>query len=373
MLFFALITTSCSSSEGSKLNFDKVVYKPTYASGFDITADVEQEALLFTVRNPWQGAKDIEQQFLLLSEGVKPPRDFEGQVVRGEIKRIVCLSSSHVALLDAVDQTQRIVGVSGIGYIANPRIAMRRKVGKVADIGYDAQIDFELLASLCPDLMLLYGIGGEDGILTGKLRELGIPYIYIGEYVEESPLGKAEWLVLTAALCGRLDEGRAVFEGIEKRYNTLRNMIRNQFKEEDRPTVMLNAPYRDTWYMPSAKSYMIRLVEDAGGKYIFPQNTSNISQAIDIEQAYRLAAESDIWINAGMYNNMEDLRRENPKFSDIPSVKYHRVWNNNRRQTPQGGSDFWESGVVRPDVILRDLFLIFSGADEPTTYYKQLR
>ncbi len=50
-----------------------------------------------------------------------------------------------------------------------------------------------------------------------------------------------------------------------------------------------------------------------------------------------------------------------PKFAGVPAIRNRMVFNNNRRQTPAGGSDFWESGVIRPDLVLRDLSLILGG------------
>ena len=118
--------------------------------------------------------------------------------VKAPVRRVVCMSSSHVAMFDAVGQVRRVAGVSGIDYISNPDVRKHRLCGEVRDVGYDTNLDFELLAAMCPDIILLYGVTGENTVITGKLRELNIPYIYIGDYVEESPLGKAEWLVVAA-------------------------------------------------------------------------------------------------------------------------------------------------------------------------------
>jgi iron complex transport system substrate-binding protein len=70
---------------------------------------------------------------------------------------------------------------------------------------------------------------------------------------------------------------------------------------------------------------------------------------------------------------LEELIRQNPKFADVKAVREKRVYNNNARQTTQGGSDFWESGVVRPDVILQDLVTILQGNEGELYYYKQLK
>ena len=114
------------------------------------------------------------------------------------------------------------------------------------------------------------------------------------------------------------------------------------------------------------------LFRSAGGSYVYTKNHSNASVAVDLEEAYLLAHEADFWINVGACNSLGELTAQNPKFADVPAVVDRCVWNNNRRQTPGGGSDFWESGVVRPDVILRDLRTILCGGSDSTYYYKRL-
>ena len=369
-VFFGFLASGCgSSATRSAADFTIEVYTPEYASGFDIRGRDKDAATLVTVRNPWQGAGNVEQHLLILREGAKAPAGLDAQVVKAPVRHVVCMSSSHVAMFDALGEVRRISGVSGIDYISNTYVNEHRYCGEVRDVGYDTNLNFELLASMRPDLVLLYGVTGENTVVTGKLRELNIPYIYIGDYVEESPLGKAEWLVVAAELCDLRQAGADTLRRIARDYEALRSQPAPGGK---RPKVMLNTPYRDTWFMPSSHSYMIRLIEDAGGEYVYTGNTSDASVAVDLEEAYLLANASDIWINVGACNTLAELTAQTPKFADIPVVRNRRVYNNNARQTPAGGSDFWESAVVRPDVVLRDLRTILSGGSEPTFYYKRL-
>ncbi|WP_418425326.1 ABC transporter substrate-binding protein [Alistipes sp.] len=366
----AALAVGCSGPAKHVLSdFTTEVYTPSHASGFDIRGTEDGASTLITIRKPWQGAATAEQYLLLLRDGDKAPANFEGQAVKVPVHRVVCMSSSHVAMFDAIGQVRRISGVSGIDYISNPYVQEHRLCGEVRDVGYDTNLNFELLAAMRPDIMLLYGVTGENTVITGKLRELGIPYIYIGDYVEESPLGKAEWLVIAAELCDLREAGADTLRRIARDYEALRTQPTPTGK---RPKVMLNTPYRDTWFMPSSHSYMIRLIEDAGGEYVYTKNDSDASVAIDLEEAYLLANAADVWINVGPCNTLAELTAQNPKFAEIPVVRNRRVYNNNARQTPTGGSDFWESAVVRPDVVLRDLRTVLSGGSEPTYYYKRL-
>lgn len=369
-LLLALLGTACGGSASyTPADFTTEVYTPAYASGFDIRGTERNAATLVTVRTPWQGGSGVEQHLLVLREGIEPPAGFDGQIVKAPVRHVVCMSSSHVAMFDAIGQIRRVCGVSGIDYISNAYVNEHRCCGEVLDVGYDTNLNFERLAAMQPDLMLLYGVTGENTVVTGKLRELGIPYIYIGDYMEESPLGKAEWLVLAAELCDLRAAGADTLQRIARDYQALKA---HPAPDAPRPKVMLNTPYRDTWFLPSSQSYMIRLIEDAGGEYVYTKNDSDTSVAVDMEEAYLLANAADFWLNVGPCNTLAELTAQNPKFSGIPVVRSRNVYNNNRRQTPAGGSDFWESGVVRPDLVLRDLRTIFSGDSVPTCYYKRL-
>lgn len=369
-LLLALLGTACGGSASyTPADFTTEVYTPAYASGFDIRGTERNAATLVTVRTPWQGGSGVEQHLLVLREGIEPPAGFDGQIVKAPVRHVVCMSSSHVAMFDAIGQIRRVCGVSGIDYISNAYVNEHRCCGEVLDVGYDTNLNFERLAAMQPDLMLLYGVTSENTVVTGKLRELGIPYIYIGDYMEESPLGKAEWLVLAAELCDLRAAGADTLQRIARDYQALKA---HPAPDAPRPKVMLNTPYRDTWFLPSSQSYMIRLIEDAGGEYVYTKNDSDTSVAVDMEEAYLLANAADFWLNVGPCNTLAELTAQNPKFSGIPVVRSRSVYNNNRRQTPAGGSDFWESGVVRPDLVLRDLRTIFSGDSVPTCYYKRL-
>ena len=371
----ALVFVACAGEPARSLEeFATVVYEPSYATGFDISGAEGAASTLITVRNPWQGAEGVEKRLFIAREGERAPEGFEGQVIEGSAERVVCMSSTYVAMIDAIGCTERVVGVSGIDFIYNPRVREAASEGRVHDVGHDSNINFELLLTLRPDVVLIYGVAGENGVANAKLDELNIPYLYLGDYVEESPLAKAEWTVVVSEILGVRERGEELFAGIENRYLELRKRVEESASE--RPTVMFNTPYRDTWYMPSSRSYAVRIVEDAGGRYVYDGNHGTASQPIDLELAYVLTREADYWINVGQYATLEDLRRDNPRFVGAKAVREGRVYSSDRRATAKGGSDFWESAVVNPDVVLRDLVAILHPelnlVSEELTYYKRI-
>lgn len=347
-------------------SFTTTVYEPHYASGFVIDAD-DQGNTLIRVSQPWQGSA-VEEQSLAIFATEDAARGYDGEYIVGAADRIVCMSTSYIAMLDAIDMAGAVVGVSGKQYVMNERVAANPKV---EDVGYDSNLNYELLVSLNPDVVLMYGVTAENGAVTAKLRDLGIPYLYLGDYVEESPLGKAEWLVAIAEIVGCRERGVAQFEAIEERYNAVKSGV---VRSEQAPKVMFNLPYQDVWYMPSDESYMVQLVTDAGGDYIYRgKNTSRGSKGVSLEEAYMLVADADIWLNVGQCSTMDDLHRAAPHFVNTRVVQSGEVYNNNRRRTRAGGSDFWESAIVRPDVVLRDLATIIAGGEGELYYHQQLR
>lgn len=370
IIFLVLLTVGCTKHKSDITDFSNPLYTPQYASGFSIKGADGKESSIITVTNPWQGADSITTQLFIARGGESAPEGFTCQVLEGDASRIVAMSSTHIAMLDAVGEAGRVVGVSGIDYISNPVIAANRD--SIGDVGYEGNINYELLLSLDPDLVLLYGVNGASS-MEGKLNELGIPFMYVGDYLEESPLGKAEWMVALSEVVGKRTEGEEVFGGIPVRYNELKKRVADTVL--DAPSVMLNTPYGDSWFMPSTESYVARLVKDAGGDYIYKKNTGNASMPIDLEEAYKLTSEADMWFNVGMANSLDELRRSCPKFSDTRCFRNGYVWNNNLKTNAAGGNDYYESAVVNPDILLRDLVKIFHPelVEEDFVYYKQLK
>ncbi|MBP3425729.1 MAG: ABC transporter substrate-binding protein [Rikenellaceae bacterium] len=332
IIFGAAIIAACTDDAPPKRDFTEV-YSPKYARGFDVVC--RGTDTLLRIFSPFQGQKQSAREFSLETPA----------------RRIVCMSSSHVAYLDRLDAVERVVGVSGVRFLSTPRIDR----SKVREVGYDSNLNYELITALRPDVVLLYGITGENSSLSAKLDELGIRYAYLGEHAEVTPLGKSEWLVAMGYLCGLEEKAVAEFGAIAERYEQLRSVAAECVEH---PTVMLNAPYQDVWYVPSDDSYMVALVADAGGKYACAGDSSHMSRPIDIETAYTKVMEADVWLNTNQMRSLKELQTAHPRFADTPTVRRGRVYNNVARQNSAGGSDFWESGAVCADVVLSDMIEI---------------
>ena len=354
-----LCLAGCGNHRCLPKEFDKEVYIPRFAEGFAIYGSEKGESTIVKVMNPWQGASDVESLLLVRRAGEQTPKGIDLQVVDYPAQRIACLSSSYVAMLEALSSDSLIVAVSGKKFLFNPTVCER----DVADIGYDEAIDYEALVSLETDLVLLYGVNGKSGA-EKKLRELGIPYLYIGEYLENHPLGKAEWLMAIGEAVGRREMASCIFDSICDNYNNLRDSIA-AVSSASKAKVMMNTPYGDSWFLPSPDSYMARLVRDAAGEYL-PE-----SARVDLEMAVTLVNSADIWLNAEV-PSISVLTERLPQVADSPCVRKGMVFNCDKRVNEAGGNDFWESSVVHPDLVLRDLASIIGGRGEGLYYYRRL-
>lgn len=373
ILLTALLVGACRpQSRPSLEEYRMELYTPTYASGFSILGSCDtthNHSTLIKVRNPWQGVEGEERMLFIARNGEPTPEGYTGPVLRGDARRVVCLSSSYIAMLDAIGAEDRIVGVSGFEFVQNPKIRARRH--EVGDVGYDGNFNYELLVALDADLVLLYGVFSPS-VMEAKLQELGIPYLYVGEYVEQCPLGKAEWMVAVAECVGLRERAAAHFTTIPPQYNHWKGLAATT---NHRPKVMLNLPYGDAWFMPWRSSYTARLIADAGGDYLYRgEQTTTGSATISAEEALLLTAEADVWLDLNELQSKERLIRRYPRMADLACVKRGELYNNNRRATPNGGNDLWESGVVTPHLILRDLVKIFHPelVAEEFYYYQKL-
>lgn len=346
----ALTLASCGGSADKAAHSDsdtlRPLYEARYARRFALLTDDRGPVL--RVMNPWQGADSVAYDYRLVADTTVAA--LQAGEIRWPIRSAVCMSSTHVAFLDAVGHVDAVKGVSGLDFISNPAL----HAAGVRDVGYDNNLNYETIVSLRPDVVFIYGLTGENAAVA-KLEQLGVPVVYIADYLENDPLGRAEWIVPFGLLAGDMDTAVSGFMHTENEYKTVGELVAASVGTESRPKVMLNAPFKDVWYLPGDRSYIVRLLDDAGGDYMGKGEDSDVSRPVSAEKALLLMAEADFWLNSGMARDMAGLKADNRRFATLPVVRRGNVYNNNARVTPMGGSDFWESGVVRPDVVLADM------------------
>lgn len=269
--------------------------------------------------------------------------------------RLICMSSSHVAAMSAIGADKQIIAVSGLKYISDQDL----KRNDVQDIGYDAALDYEAIVELQPDMLITYAVTGAEPSYVSKLRSLGVRTLVLHDHLEQHPLARAEYVRLFGALTGRKEVADSVYGAVRDRYLQLTADVDRTAKAK----VLINIPYGDAWYVPGREGYMSQLVRDAGGEILGAVPDQSASSVVSLEQAYEYSLEADLWLNPGPCRTREELAAAHHMFPRFgPMAKGLPIYNNIRCVNGDGGNDFWESGAVRPDLILEDLISVMNHA-----------
>ncbi|MFA5648742.1 MAG: ABC transporter substrate-binding protein [Bacteroidales bacterium] len=373
LIFILFLLASCvnnQQADSAQQNKTLATFPVEQATGFTLSA-IEQ-GYQISVTNPWQEAQGVEYRYLLTDKNILPRDVAFDEVIKTPAKRIVCLSTTHVAFIDRLGEANRIVGVSGADYVSSELVQKRIAEKLVKDVGYEQALNYELVVSLKPDVVLAYGVGAEMAGYLQKLKDLKIPVIFIGDYLEENPLGKAEWIKVFGLLLDKYALADSIYSEVQTEYLGLKNMLP---KDIVKPNVFINLPWKDIWYFTGSQGYLASLIDDAGGNYLLRHLEGNRSYPFSIENSLEYAAKADIWINPNMANSVADIIAEVPILKGFSLVSDSTIFNNNNRVSPKGGNDFFESGTVNPHLILKDLIKIFhpNQLHHELVYYKPLR
>jgi iron complex transport system substrate-binding protein len=277
VLLLTLVFACSTKQKHNKLSGEYEIYKPKYAQGFSLYRSSDTTVLKVT--DPWQFASKVEFNYLL-TPNASPKALNE---IKIPVTKAVCMSTTHVAFISILDKNSAISGVSGLRHVSDSTVIAMGKENKIVDVGYDSNLSYELIFSLMPDVVFAYGVQGEFSAIEKKLNELGIKVVYFGEYMEDTPLGKAEWVLAMSAFFDEQQYAEEIFKQIETNYINAKNTLKNI---KNKPKVMFNVPYKDTWYLPGTKSYMVKFINDAGAEYIYPTNEGRNSYPMKIGRAH---------------------------------------------------------------------------------------
>ena len=340
-----------------------------YAQGF--TIDYHEGYKLVTILSPWKDAKTT-YQYLLLQRGAAVPAGY-ASVPRIEIpaRSVITMSTTHLAYLSQLDLLDTLVGYNSFAHVNAPGVLKRIAEGKIQEVGGGPSVNLERIMELAPELIMTYSLGSPDDEYF-KLREARLNVVLNAEYLEPTPLGRAEWIKFVAAFFNKEQQAQQIFEAIAADYAALVAKTRTL---AIRPTVFLNAPYQGAWWMPGGRSYMAMLLQDAGANYLWTDIDSQGSLMLDMEAVYARAAEAEFWLHPGQWERLDDGRAQDERLTQFRAFQEGNVYNNNARVNIQGGNDYWESGLTRPDIILADLIKIFHPEllpEHKLVYYKKL-
>ncbi len=370
ILSFACTEIKNSGMQSAEKNDHGIV---SYAKRFKIEKHGVYSQL--TVINPWQGAGNVIQKWYLVRDGIKLPDGFDtARVIKIPVKKIVCMSTTHLAMISALHETNTIKGFSGTGFLYGQEFRDKAFKGEIREIGYEDNLNKELILEIKPDLVMAYGVGGESAGYTGKLKELGTRVFFNADYLETDPLGKAEWIKVFGALYCKEKMADSIFSITAEKYNKIKKLVSE--KKTGSPKVLLGLPFRDTWYVSPGNSYISKLVSDAGGTYLWDGTESSFSMPMSLEAVYTRGVQAVYWLNSGTASSLNDITEVDQRLADLPAFKSGNIYNTNKRSNPEGGNDYWEEGSIKPDIVLADIAEILHPEIFPGRelfYYRKLK
>lgn len=287
------------------------------------------------------------------------------------LKKIVLLNASLVGYFTELGREDRIAGVSSPEYIYSDKVLNLIKEGKIADVGNEQKYNVEKILALKPDAVITNHIASFENTYD-LLKKNGIEVIFMDEYLEQDPLEKSKYLLLFGKLFG-MDKASVVrFNEIQGSYDSLKALTS---KINEKPVVLANEIYGNQWFMPGGKTQLAKFVNDAGGEYILKDNTEDKAVPMSFEEVYVKAQNAQFWVNAGNHSTKKSLLMMNPGYQKLNVFNQGKIYTVTGREKGKA-NDFFESGVVRSDLVLKDYIRIFHPQLLPNyqlTYLKQLQ
>ncbi|QSE97610.1 ABC transporter substrate-binding protein [Fulvivirga lutea] len=356
LLILLILTASCSQTEQKKETKEIYASKSlelSYATGFDVEYYEGYKKVI--VQKPFMNA-DNGLEYILSDDPESLPQELQSlKIIKTPIQSIVCTSTTHIPFLDYLGETNSLVGFPTTDYISSEKMRERIENGQVTELGVDKEMNIERLVELNPDMVMGYSINGDLGQFD-KISQLGISTVMNAEYLEEHPLGRSEWIKFVAAFYNKEDRADSVFKVIEENYRNYQKIVARQ---NQRPTVLSGIVYGDTWYLPGGDNYAAKLIEDAGGDYLWSSDSTRGFLELSFESVYEKANEATFWIGVASFETLESIKKADVRYANFSAFKTGEVYTNNWRKGAKGGSEFLELGYLRPDLILADLIKIF--------------
>ncbi len=325
-----------------------------YAQYFKI--DIFADYKVLTLYKPFTDSPDSLQYVLYPKQRPRPEGFKEAILIATPIERVVVLSHTHIAFLQQLGLEDKIVGINESSYLPEVPFKNRLRNDKVKDVS-NAQgtLNQEEVLKLQPDAVI-FSSGSKELYAKNKvLAQTGIALLFNGEWLENDPLGRTEWLKMMAILFEKEEKAEKIFEDIAQAYQSLQETTRNLTYL---PTVFWEIPYKDTWYVPGGKSYVAHLLKDAGANYLWKDLPEVGSVALDFETVYAKAQKAKFWISLSLIKRKEALLKQDARFADFSAFQEDNLYNHNLKSDPKGNSLYYFESVVNPHWVLADLIKI---------------
>lgn len=321
---------------------------------------------LVEIRNPWDSTGVLSRMALVPRDSAVPewlPADYA--VVRTPVRRMAVFSGVHTSALVELGGTDALAAVADGGFFApDDMVSALLREGRVADVGAAASPSVEKLTASRVEAVLLSPMQGQ------KLPQLprGICAVEMADYLETTPIGRAEWILLIGKLLGKYDEAAQIFKGVVDEYNAL------QFKAalcSTLPLVITETEYAGTWYVPAGESYMSRMISDAGARTPWTGTPGTGSLSLDMARVLADGIDADFWLirTYGSEPTLAGLKAANPLNAKFKAFREGGVYGCDSSVRP-----IFNDVAFHPERVLADMVAIFHPSLMPgyePRYYRK--
>jgi len=312
---------------------------------------------LATIANPWKDGAILHRYILVSADSALPEGLPEGTVVRTPLQRALVYSSVHTGLLKEMGAQNAVAGIVDAQYFKDNFIKQGLKDGTIADCGSSFSPTIEKVIALHPDAILL---SPYQDASYGQITQLDVPIIECADYMEYTPLGRAEWMRFYGKLFGCETAADSLFSTVADAYN---GIAQRAASFAERPTVLTEMVINGIWNLPGGQSYMARIIHDAGGQYLWEDDDHTGSLSLDFNTVLAKAKNAQFWfIKWTKIQRLEDVKGAYELNSHFDAYKQGRVY-----VCDTDNSGFFDIVPFHPDLLLKE-FAAILHPDLDSTY-----
>ena len=368
---FSLLLILLSACTGNRVAEQGLTAVPMrYAT--NLTCERGEGYSLWTLRDPWDSTAVLHRYVLVHDSAAREKIShftFHFSIINVPARSAGVATAVHCGLLDELGVASAIAGVCEKQYIDLPVVSEGLAAGRIADFGNGMNPTIERIIDVAPDVLLLTPFEHSGGY--GRVERLGIPIVECAEYMEVSPLARAEWIRFYAEIFGAEERADSIFKAVEANYLELKTLAA---KATERPRLLTEMMYGGQWFVPSGQSTMGIMFADAGADYLFSDLPGQGSTALTFEQVLDQAGEADLWLvkfNSARPLTYAQLSADYQPYTHFRAFAQRHIWG-----CDLAHNHFYEQTPFHPDRLLRDLVSIchpdlMSGL-EPV-YYSPLK
>lgn len=360
-LLIALLFFSCKEKVLERSENMEMVEEPNtsmvqYAHGFSIQN--HEGYRVIHVHQPWPGATTSLKYLVIPEENASKttlPTDTYDAVITTPINSLIATSTTHIPALEHLNALGKLVGFPNTNYISSMPARELIARGKIRELGNNERLNTEMVLELRPDVIIGFGIDQQNRS-HDIFEKANIPVIYNGDWTEETPLGKAEWVKFFGVLLNKEKEANTLFQDIETSYLKIKELA---LKAETKPTVLSGALYKDVWYLPAGDSWAAQFIQDANANYLYQDIEGTGSLSLSLETVLEKAKGAEYWVAPSQFTRYTEMEQANTHYQEFKPFKDRKVYTFAATLGATGGLLYYELAPHRPDLVLKDLVQIF--------------